>query len=248
MAAVTYLPDLTIGAFWAQRPEMAAACAGAFIDAVEGLRALSGAFDDLWYNRDSPRQPRRPFVASHEAVTAMLAKSVSRRDDNREVIPELGFYLQLDSGLNRLDQLMLSISCGKDTPLLWNNFIVKPSPDLPRDQAGLDWLESALRVLVRTCEPDWARIDSLTRLVAAPKPADSSAQAGWVTYLREAESSIPVMPSTVTVTRFGAGVLIRAITGWFDHENEVHVAIVDEVDRRLREARLLPRPDGSRGP
>ena len=238
--------DITIGAFWGARLCSVQECARTLVDVVERLTATVGPpFRDLFYGRDSPREPRRGFDGEDlDAVAGSLAKSISHRDDDQTHLPNLGYVISVDEGRNRMHQARIRLTCGLESPRLWNSVTLDLPESVEADAAGLEWVQAALRELIHATDPDWARIDSLTRLVAMDR-REPSPTVGWTLYLKAGPVTIPPLPRDVEVSALGSGTLIKTTDDWFDGERDEHLRNAAEVERRLREAALLHGPGGA---
>lgn len=235
------LEDLMIGGFWGARAQTAYDCASLAVNFTTRLRSLGPPFDELWYGRDSPADPRRRFVPDVEAVAGALARTVSRRDTDGALIPELGFGLSLDEGRNRLHQAGVHISCGLATDMLWNRITVTPSSDLQIGQKGVEWLRAVIRAMVVVANPDWARVDSDTLARERSDSQQRRPTVGWMIYLNVPGSDVPTLPSPARAIALESGTVIETVDEWFDPTNPLHRQQAGEVERRLLKAGVLER-------
>src|SRR5206468_127335 len=94
---------------------------------------------------------------THDAIRNLLERGVNRRDDDRQVIPELGYGLGLWSGRPGDEAFGLTIHCGSTSKLVGNHVTLNLPPDGPHSlECARDQAECLFDVLVGFWKPGQA--------------------------------------------------------------------------------------------
>jgi hypothetical protein len=194
--------------------------------------------DDLlanWYEMsDSPSQEGPAIALSRRAVLRFI--------NSRDLSFPLGFEAPLysrsnDGAFGIALYLRLGADVGDHGPIPNLCAIDSFGDDVSRDTPLLyvPKLTAILNCLAIHFSPRWAAVLSRQQL-----PEDFGSPAvGWLTYLEVNPDLLPGLPSGVTFSTIGSGVLINATQTDRLPDNETHGGRLLEVARRLYRAGLL---------
>src|SRR5438094_7055921 len=114
------MPDGLLGLYWEARAQPLDECADL---CLRTLRTMRDTGFDGFFERGRSRKAalRRAIDLTHDAIRNLLERGVNRRDDDRQVIPELGYGLGLWSGRPGDEAFGLTIHCGSTSKLVGNH-------------------------------------------------------------------------------------------------------------------------------
>lgn len=163
-----------IAAYWGRRPEPKGRVADRLADFLQAV-ASSGDALATWYLKGRSRELAKTPVAPTALQLAAFLKT-NRRDDNGEVMSELGFSLGLWNG----GHVSLQATIGAFSPHVQNSVVLsydRKSFDLDRSIC-----RAALEAAVQAFDPDKAVVTSTEYLetVGVTEPSE----AGMLTYRR----------------------------------------------------------------
>jgi hypothetical protein len=247
--------DITLHACWGNRKETVDECA----KHAERFLRLLAEFDDTfgqWFKKGmSRRQALQSKVEpTFESLRNLLSKGRSRRDDNKEVIEDLGFHLALWNGLNGYNGgAGVYIHCGSypDPTMHEPNFC---DIDFPYGGSALnrllqvDKLCKIIDIMVTCWNPDWAWVSTYDiRGIIYPGMYRGQA-VGWLTYISNRYGALPALPKEYEITRingFGSVIVITTIDR-LTVSNPVHIEAMRRLSEILEKAGMLaPTPPSS---
>jgi hypothetical protein len=124
------MPDGLLGLYWSARQQSLEECAELCFQTFLTLRAAG--FDSFYHRGRSRKDALRQSIdVSLEGIRKLLARGVNRRDDNREVIPELGYRIGLWSGHPDDEAFCLDIHCGCYSQWVGNSLTLELPPEGP---------------------------------------------------------------------------------------------------------------------
>jgi len=119
-----------LGLYWNAREQSLDDCADKCLQTL--LAMHEGGFGGF-YQRGRSRKDalRRAIDISPEGIRKLLMRGVNRRDDNHEIIADLGFSMGLWSGRPDDEAFGLSIYCGCYSKWVGNNVTIDLPPEGP---------------------------------------------------------------------------------------------------------------------
>ncbi len=239
-----------LSAYWGNRKESSRSCAERLshcLKAFASIDALLQPWFELGRSRkDALARQIRPDV---ESLEALFLKGRNRRDNDRSVIEELGFSLDLWNGASEAESVGLVVRCGSYATMPPNSCVVKlpPVSGIPSRLFGVSLLIELLSAIARAWEPDWGVVvsrfhrDQLNERSGVPI-------VGWMTYLSAARGAVPALPPPANVVEVdGKGWIIVAVPETFSVDNRSHIEAARVVSEQLNAADLL-RPTQAVGP
>ncbi len=119
-----------LGLYWGARQHPLDECADLCLRTLLAMR--DAGFDGFYLlGRRRKDALRRAVELSPEGIRRQLARGVNRRDDNRQVIQELGYSLGLWSGRPDDESFGLTIHCGSYSKWVGNNVTLNLPPAGP---------------------------------------------------------------------------------------------------------------------
>ena len=217
---MTQMVQSHISAFWGPRAQSADESAEVVSVFLSSLAAVDASLDN-WRKRASTKieATKQPAINDPAQLSDLLSSGQNRRDDNGNVITELGYSIGLWNG-----DASININIGATSQWVPNSVsIALPDPELRPDLYKYDSALTILTLIINAFHPDravWTNSvltkqqtepDSLTddggyilgQLVGHP--------AGWGTFLAD-ESSVAfdqeLLPQSVKVERVNSGALV----------------------------------------
>lgn len=148
--------DGLLGLYWKAREQPLDDCADLCLRTLLAMRAAS--FDGFYHRGRSRKDAlRRTVDVTFNGIRELLKRGVNRRDDNRQVIPELGYSMGSWSGRSDDESFGLMIHCGSYSEWVGNNVVITlprvgpHSLDEAREEA-----ETLFDDLVELWKPDQA--------------------------------------------------------------------------------------------
>src|SRR5262245_32347426 len=112
-----------MGLYWGARQQSLDECADLCLSTILSMRDCG--FDGFFQlGRSRKDALRRAVDVSPESIRSLLSRGVNRRDDNRQVISELGYNLGLWSGRPDDEAFGLTIHCGSYSQWVGNNVVL----------------------------------------------------------------------------------------------------------------------------
>jgi hypothetical protein len=219
------------GAYWTARGESLAACADRVWLLLTRIKEINPLFE-LWYpKKKSTQEPTNSSIKTREEVQTMLSEKRNRRDDNGEIIEQLGFSFSAWNGEHDESKgLEISTHLGGTSAWVKNNLVVR----LPRGQYRLteEQTQTLLKVIIDVSVPDYATISS--HQCRDKLQVKKEFIFGWMGYVKvkvKASSS-----SRVEVHTFGNGTLLTAKVAQFSSADEHQLVAVKELNDIIRQA------------
>lgn len=229
--------------YWAARQESVDECTAR---AEAYFRCLAAYDPELshWFQKGRSRRDalKRPVIPDSANLRKLLLAGRNRRDDNREVIEELGFSLYLWNGGPDGEAMALQINCGQYGPWTGANLcqvdLAEQGPTADR-LLTIPSLTRLLTCMIDAWDPDWGVIDSRAYQDMRLEEMKRIPRSGWLIYISHRFGRVPLVPAPATVTPFGAhGSLITVTPDRFDALNPAHVEAADRVAAALDAAKL----------
>lgn len=163
-----------VGAYWSQRRESMEAASARL---ASFLKALSEQRADLskWYRKAGSRDAALRSVLTPDGASIVGELKPSRRDVDRQPIPELGFAFAAWNGA----EASLSAQIGAWSPYVRNAVVLNLGSGV---RLGEDSSRALLEALVRAFDPDHAVVTSHEHLAKAG--VTNPWEAGLFTYQR----------------------------------------------------------------
>jgi hypothetical protein len=216
-----------IGAYWGPRSQSVDDCADGVAALIEQLASIDPLLTGWRQGASSKRKAleQSPVSSDHTDLVKRLLGGRNRRDDNNEIIEQLGYSIGLWNG-NPNDRAAagLSIRCGQTSSRVANNVVLNlPGPD---DAPGLYKSGAAqrlLRAVIDIWKPDravWTNHELVDKQCEPDRPMDNGGlikgqlvghPAGWATYLRDGEGkgfNPALLPSTAKIEPVATGTLV----------------------------------------
>lgn len=169
-----------VGVYWGPRAESRIACARRTFEFLTAVSALPGL--DRWFQKGRSRATAvRSVELDPEAIAAVLR--TNRRDDDRTVIPELGFDLGLWNG-NDEWPMSLNVHCGATSIITRNAVVLGLDPlEVPPSPDALRFHTSILEAMVGAWDPDDGVVTT-PEFMARAGGGPPWVAGGWFTYKR----------------------------------------------------------------
>lgn len=198
-----------LGAYWGVRPDSLEGC----VDKAERFFAGLAEIDPLlshWCERGRSRKDaltRKVDASDVQKLEELLLKGRNRRDDNREVIEELGFSLSLWNGADVEEaESSIRLLCGSYTERVSNNVLI----DLPYLSESLPWVENASALLTLVAEiwrPQWAGI--MSKKAMRERDFGGGPFVDWMVYVPRSVESVPSPGRVETLNGLGSIVVVQ---------------------------------------
>lgn len=209
---------------WEAREEDIDTCADRLSSCLTDLSSIDPLFL-AWRNPEKPRTHYRVPLQRRQLVR-LLQNGVNRRDDNQEIIPELGFSVtllpeKLASGFR------FSICCGGYSPWVNNTCSIRFSNEgeVTDRLLQIPKLVQFAKTIIRNWQPEHGVITS-HQCSDLLSPPSFDKEVGWVTYLSERYGKIPPMPPAVEVEKLENGHLVILSREHFSVRNPRNVRAV----------------------
>ncbi len=221
---MTQMIQSRISAFWGPRAQSVDESAEIVSVFLSSLAAVDFSLDN-WRERASTKTEatKKPLINDPARLSDLLSSGRNRRDDNGNVIAELGYSIGLWNG-DVVSDASVNIHIGATSQWVQNSVsITLPDPAVRPDLYKYDSARTVLTLIINAFHPDravWTNSvltkqqtepDSLTddggyilgQLVGHP--------AGWGTFLAD-ESSVmfdqDLLPESAKVERVNSGLLV----------------------------------------
>ena len=173
-----------LGAYWGSRRESSLRCGERLARCTTMLGQIDGALGS-WYRRAASKAAAKtPVGRDAESFARLLAQGRNRRDDDGEVIEELGFSFGLWNRAKPAVGMSGTVGAHPAFPGVLNSFVLDFPP--PGDDAGCLYdpavAEGIFGAVIESWEPEWATWTSPSlRDVQGVAPREPVV--GWMTYL-----------------------------------------------------------------
>lgn len=149
-----------VSVYWGPRREDRAQCA---MRVKAHFAALSSASANLgrWYHRgrERPSVDRPVDVSSSEALITLIEAGANRRDDNRNIIPELGFHVGFWNGAAGGWSASTDITCGLYAKTKGLSNVALLSVDFDAKSAlSASEMARLLKRLIESWDPDTGKV------------------------------------------------------------------------------------------
>jgi hypothetical protein len=213
------------GAYWRARGESLAACADRTWLLLTRVKEISPLFEQWYPKKRSAQELTASSIKNIDEVQAMLSKNRSRRDDNGEIIEQLGFSFNAWNGEDdESKSLDVSIHLGATSVRVKNNLVIR----MPRGSNRLSEQQNQalLKMIIEVVDPEYATISS--HQCREKLSVGKEFVFGWEGYVRAPISA----PSTsrVAISNLGIGTLLKAKLEQFSSSDEKHLAAVKELN------------------
>jgi hypothetical protein len=224
-----------VGIYWPARREPLSQCTKRVGTALRELAKVDGRLS-RWFRKGWTRAQALKHELSMDdaSIAKLLLDGRNRRDDNNEVIEDLGFAAALWNGAGSGNEVSISFHCGSYSEWVGNNTVLKLPFDriISNDIYSFIKMQQILLILVRCFDPDWGVVTS-HRLREAVNIPVGKPTAGWLTYLSNRYgASAP--NAGYEIERVGdRGELLIATREPFDSQRPEHVGPALEVAKRI---------------
>lgn len=224
-----------IAGYWTARKESLDACANRLQRFLNALSTCDRVFTN-WYEKGMSRRNAKQVAidfSDTDCLVHLFEKGRHRRDDDKEIIEDLGFCVGLWNGEKSHRMAGLRITCGQyaTVPGLGGNCILLNLPEKLGDLEHCDRMESVLTSVAKCWEPDWAGVFSLDAMDSRGFNT-LTPFVDWMLYLSHKMWRTPQLPEPIIVHRVDdLGVTIVVQGPPPHHEDAAHI-------QRVREAEL----------
>lgn len=219
-----------VGGYWGSRQEPIDVCAQRTVRLFIDLAHCDPLFAHWFKLMAAGDESRREVDPDVNSIRDLLLSGRARRDDNGQVIEELGFHLGLWNGHMGDGGVHISIGCGAYGDRAHNRCVLSGLTLTGGSRLNnASALATVLRTIVETWDPDWGIVQADDYLTLAPPRADSPFQVGWLTYLSSRFSDAPSLPESVRVEPLGMGRLIVLTDELFSIANASHLDAITKI-------------------
>jgi hypothetical protein len=189
---------LTLGAYWKVRRETTESCA----HRLSRFLGVLGAHDPVlasWFKLARSRKAAvQPIDRTTAGLEAILLRGASRRDSDRQPIPELGYrFSAWNNAAAPADEASLSIACGSwATAPGITNFVVLHLPESPPYET-LDAVLPLVKATAECWEPERATV------FGSNAPTDAQPVLDWIFMLRPSLPPANALPAGTRVIDWG---------------------------------------------
>jgi hypothetical protein len=194
----------SLAAYWGPREESLDSCADRLQRLLRGLSRADirvRRWRPIARGRARAAQPA-PDLTDTRVLRELLEEGRNRRDDNGEVIPELGFTCCLRSGRRIEDSLGLSFQCSSTVPRVPNAVVIGFPPELGRF-ASPTVIGEIISAVVEASDPEWAEVLTIRSRESPPGEYVPPERIDWIIYLSRRKFSLSPIPEPATVTDLG---------------------------------------------
>ncbi|BBZ06858.1 hypothetical protein MDOR_10270 [Mycolicibacterium doricum] len=243
-----------VGGYWGPRPEGIESCARRLSGFLKALADIDALLTE-WRNKGkTKRQAESASVVTtnYDDLVERLLAGVNRRDDNQQVIGELGSTVSWWNAAPSRAAATLSIGCGAEAPNI-SNWVVLNLPDSREHKTLYEpaTAKQLVKTIIKHFEPDWAVFTNnglVDRQREPNRQTDdgrvilgqlNGRPAGWANYTKNVSAAqvdhLNALPPSTTVEPAESGVLIT--TGNNPADPDLHdVLALRPVLHRLDQA------------
>jgi len=226
-----------VGAYWGDRRESATECGRRLAECVECLGRAHPVLASWFRLGTSKAAAKTPVAVNASSLAGLFEKGRSRRDDNGEVIEELGFSVGMWNRARPAVKLSAFGGSYVGHPGIVNSFLLNVSA--PDDGAESlyepDTAKAVFEAAVSAWEPEQATWTTYA-WHTAQSPAPREPVVGWLTYLGGARLDEAVGWAS---WRLAGGLVVQAAPS-FQSTDEAAVIAFRQQLQRLGALRPMP--------